>query len=234
MKKDYGIICFDADDTLWVNEPYYRSVEKEFIKLISGYGDEGTIEKDLHDAEIKNLGLYGYGAKGFMLSMIETAAGIAGDDIKQWEIERILSMGRELIERPVVLLDGVRSTLESLYEAGFRLIVATKGDLLDQERKLQNSGLMKYFDHIEIMSAKTRENYKRLVEHLDIQPDDFLMVGNSMRSDILPVLAMGGHCVYIPYYMTWAHEMADHKEETANLTELENISEMKDLLGIDH
>jgi putative hydrolase of the HAD superfamily len=232
MKDKFEIVCFDADDTLWVNEPYYRSVENEFLKMMAGYVEKDLVRDDLHRTEIDNLDLYGYGAKGFMLSMIETALRLAGDRIKGGDIQIVLDLGRELIQKPVVLLDGVEETLKNLDESDMKLIVATKGDLLDQERKLENSGLVKYFDHIEIMSNKTPEQYEKLIGHLGIEPREFLMVGNSMKSDMLPVLAVGGRCAYIPFHMTWEHEIAQHCKGASGLWELESITQIREIPGV--
>lgn len=230
MKKDFKIISFDADDTLWVNETYYQEIEKEFIDMMSKYNDVDFITDEIHKTEIDNLGLYGYGAKSFMLSMIETALSVSGNAVSNSDISRIIEMGRGLIDQPMVLIEGAEETLKKLTLAGFKLIVATKGDLLDQERKLRKSNLEKYFDHIEIMSNKAEEDYKQLINHLGIKPEEFLMIGNSMKSDILPVINLGGYGIHIPFHTTWAHELVDDIGEQKNLWIAENISEVAEIL----
>lgn len=231
MNKDFKIICFDADDTLWVNETYYQEIEKEFINLMKKYVDVDLATDEIHRTEIDNLEIYGYGAKGFILSMIETALRVTKGRVANSDMEKIIELGRGLINEPIVLLDGVEDVLKKLTEAGQKLIVATKGDLLDQERKLKKSGLEKYFDHIEIMSYKTEDDYKKLLTHLGVSPDEFLMIGNSMKSDILPVLNIGGYGVHIPFHTTWAHELMDDIVEHERLWVVDNISDAFEILG---
>lgn len=230
MKKTFKIISFDADDTLWINETYYQDIEKEFITLMTKYSDVQTVTDAIHESEINNLGIYGYGAKGFMLSMIETALDVSGGSVGSEDLSRIIEMGRGLIEKPIVLLEGVVETLQKLTETGYKLIVATKGDLLDQERKLRKSGLEKYFDHIEIMSYKRDEDYKKLISHLGIEPDEFLMIGNSMKSDIIPVLNVGGYGIHLPFHTTWAHELVDDTKGYKNFREVESVSDVIEIL----
>ncbi|KAA3611011.1 MAG: HAD family hydrolase [Calditrichaeota bacterium] len=230
MKEQIKLICFDADDTLWVNEPYYREIEKRFSALMKEFIDEDACQEELLKIEINNIGLYGYGAKSFMLSMIETALKISDHKINQSKIGQILELGNELINKPVELLDGVENVLKSLKDK-YRLIVATKGDLLDQERKLDKSGLEQYFHHIEIMSEKEPANYKKLIAHLDIPVGQFLMVGNSVKSDILPVLEIGGHAIHIPCETTWAHEhVENHSTSNPRFQKVNSISEITGLL----
>lgn len=205
MYQDIKVIAFDADDTLWVNETYFREAEKAFAKLLSKYETENKIDQELFKVEIDNLALYGYGVKGFMLSMVESALQISNYQISQKGIEEILEIGKEMLEKPIELLDGVREVLEAL-QGKYRLIVATKGDLLDQERKLEKSGLLDYFHHIEVMSDKKPKEYQKLIRHLDIAPSQLLMVGNSLKSDILPLVAVGAVAIHIPFHTTWAHE----------------------------
>lgn len=229
MKTNFEVICFDADDTLWVNEPFYRDTEKQFCKMMSSYGPEEEITKDLFNTEIKNLDKYGYGIKGFVLSMIETAIQVSDNHVPVSVIERITLLGKEMIEKPVILIDGVTDLLEKLKMAGYKLIIATKGDLLDQERKLKKSGLDRYFHHIEIMSDKQEDNYRSLLSHLDIDASSFLMVGNSMKSDINPVINLGGYAVYVPFYTTWVHEKV---LEQTNSSRFKEISSIKDLMKL--
>ena len=232
MKNNFIIIGFDADDTLWVNEPYYREFEKQFCTILSDFGTEKYISDELYKIEVKNLDLYGFGAKAFTLSLIETALMISNNDISQSTISEIIKLGKSLINKPVVLLDGVNDVLESLHKRGKKLIIATKGDLLDQERKLKKSNLDQYFHHIEIMSDKKEADYLKLLTHLDIEPEDFLMIGNSLKSDIKPVLNIGGYGIHIPYHTTWQHEQTSKLEENNNLIEIEHIDELKRIFDL--
>ena len=226
MKNNFLIIGFDADDTLWVNEPYYREIEKQFCDILSEYGTEKYISDELYKIEVKNLDLYGYGAKAFTLSLIETALMISNNDISQSIISEIIKLGKSLINKPVVLLDGVQEVLERLYKKGKKLIIATKGDLLDQERKLKKSNLDQYFHHIEIMSNKKEADYLKLLTHLDIEPEDFLMIGNSLKSDIKPVLNIGGYGIHVPYHTTWQHEETSKLDKQNNFLEIEHVNEL--------
>lgn len=219
------VIAFDADDTLWVNEPYFQEMEKKFCNLLEDYLPHHTVEKELFKTEMQNLPLYGYGIKAFMLSMIETAVRICGKSLNPEVVEKAIGYGKELLQKPIELLDGVEEALRVLQD-DYRLVVATKGDLLDQERKLKKSGLEKYFHHIEIMSEKQEGDYFKLIKHLDIRPEELMMIGNSLKSDILPVLALGGHGIHIPYHTTWAHEKIDHHVEHPNFKTVEKIAEI--------
>jgi putative hydrolase of the HAD superfamily len=219
------VIAFDADDTLWVNEPYFQEIEKKFCVLLEDYLPQHTTARELLKTEIENLALYGYGIKGFMLSMIETAMSVSQNTIGLDVIEKIIGYGKELLARPIELLEDVEEVLHDL-KGRYRLVVATKGDLLDQERKLKNSGIEHYFHHVEIMSDKKESDYQKLIRHLDVQPAEFLMIGNSLKSDILPVLNLGGHGLHIPYHTNWAHEHIDHTIEHENFKQVEHIKEV--------
>ncbi|MFZ4520967.1 MAG: HAD family hydrolase [Bacteroidales bacterium] len=205
MARDFKIIGFDADDTLWVNEPFYQTTESDFCEILKPYAPEKETRSELFKTEIRNLELYGYGAKGFVLSMVETAIRISGGQITATETERILEIGKALMNMPVVLLDNTAAVLKKL-QTRYKLILATKGDLLDQERKLEKSGLITCFHHIEIMSDKREENYLKLIRRLDIEPEDFIMIGNSIKSDVLPVINIGASAIHVPYETTWQHE----------------------------
>ena len=223
--KHIKVIAFDADDTLFINETYFAETEEKFCALMSDYLSHQGISKELFKIEIDNLKLYGYGIKGYILSMIEAAMKISNNTIPIEVIERIIQYGKELTEKPIVLLEGVEETLETLY-GKYKLVVATKGDLLDQRRKLHNSGLGKHFHHIEVMSDKQEIDYLDLIKRLDIKPEEFFMIGNSLKSDILPVLAIGGHAVHIPFHTTWEHEKIDHKIVHKNFTAYERITDV--------
>lgn len=205
------IIGFDADDTLWMNEPLYRETEKKFCVLLEKYNSPEEINRQLFEIETGNLEMYGYGSKAFMLSLIETAILVSDGRLTASETARILELGKAQIAEKNPLLEGVSEVLR-LLSGRYRLIVATKGDLLDQERKLKNSGIAGYFHHIEIMSDKKEENFRRLLDHLDVMPEEFLMIGNSLKSDILPVIRLGGYAVHVPYHVTWQHETLGEDE----------------------
>lgn len=199
------LIAFDADDTLWVNEPNYVNVKLKLCELLSHYLDEETLSQRFYDAQIRNLQVFGYGAKSFMLSMIETAIELTNGAITGLEIQQIISTGRRLLDFPIELLDGVSEVLDVLSQK-YDLMVLTKGDLFDQESKIARSGLGHYFSHVEIVSEKYEQAYTRILKKYRVQPAEFLMIGNSLKSDVLPVVHIGGQAVYIPYKTTWAHE----------------------------
>lgn len=222
----FKVIAFDADDTLWVNEPYFRETEDKFCALLQDYVPMHTGAQELFKTELQNIPLYGYGVKGFMLSMIETALRVSSNTIPQSVIEKAIALGKDLLDKPIELLDGMEEALHLLKKAGYRLVVATKGDLLDQERKLKKSGLEHYFHHIEIMSDKQLADYHSLIRHLDIEPAAFLMVGNSIKSDVLPVLEAGGHAVHIPYHITWEHEKVEHPVVHPGFRQVNSIKEL--------
>ena len=229
MYKNCKVIAFDADDTLWVNETYFRDAEKKFAKILSKYETENRVDQELFKIEMKNLELYGYGIKGFMLSMIECALKLSNYSISQHEIDKILIIGKEMLNKPIELLDGVEEVLGKLHNK-YKLIVATKGDLLDQERKLEKSGLLKYFHHIEVMSEKKEVDYRKLIKHLDINTNEFLMVGNSLKSDVLPLVNIGASAIHIPFHITWSHEEVS-LEETKN-SNFHTLSQLKDILKL--
>jgi putative hydrolase of the HAD superfamily len=218
------VIAFDADDTLWVNETYFREAEEKFASLLEDFLPQHAIMKELYRTEIGNLGLYGYGIKGFMLSMIETALRISGEKMPIALVEKIIRIGQEMLEKPVDLLPGVKDVLQSL-QGKYRIVLATKGDLVDQERKLQKSGLESYFHHIEIMSEKRESDYKKLIARLDIQAGEFVMIGNSLKSDILPVLELGGYGIHVPFHTTWIHEQVDHEVKHVRFFTAEHLEE---------
>lgn len=224
------IIAFDADDTLWQNEDFYRDCEIQFCYLLSEYGNPQSISEILFQYEMKNLDLYGYGAKGFVLSCIETALAVSKHQVSNQIIQEIIELGKKLIDQDIHLLEGVEATLKSLFGKQ-RIVLATKGDLLDQERKLNKSDLAKYFHHIEIMSEKNKKGYIKLMKHLDVRPDEFLMIGNSLKSDVLPVLELGGYAVHIPYHMTWqAEKVKDENITNPKFKTIQKIDEMISLI----
>lgn len=230
MEIDYQhikVIGFDADDTLWVNETYFREAEEKFANLLEGYETKNKIDQELFKMEISNLDLYGYGIKGFMLSMIESALDLSNHKVSPKTIAEILRIGKQMILQPVALLADVEMVLEKLSKK-YRLIVLTKGDLLDQERKLERSNLMHYFHHVEVLSDKKEANYKNLLAHLEVPVTDFLMVGNSLKSDVLPLLSLGAKAVHVPFHTTWQHERVN-ENDTRGKT-YQTIHGLKELL----
>jgi len=223
------VIAFDADDTLFVNEPYFQETEQKFCALMSDYLSEQGLSQELFKTEVDNLHLYGYGIKGYTLSMIEAAMKISNNTLSVEAIEKIIVFGKELLQRPIELLDGVEETLKSLH-GNYKLVVATKGDLKDQRRKLHDSGLGAYFHHIEVMSDKQEKDYTDLLNRLEIKPKEFFMIGNSLKSDVLPVLGIGGYAVHVPFHTTWEHEKINHKVEHPNFRTLEKISDVLEIL----
>lgn len=222
MKK---IIAFDADDTLFANEPYFEEAEQKFCALMQSYLSHKDISMALYHTQINNLSLYGYGIKGYIMSMMEAAMHISNHTISTKTIEKIILIGKELLQKPVELLDGVEETLEEL-KKDYRLVVATKGDLKDQHRKLHHSGLGHFFHHIEVMVDKQTLDYDKMIKRLDIQATDLLMIGNSLKSDVLPVLEIGGTAIHVPFHTTWLHEQIDHEIKHPNFYEVKNIREI--------
>lgn len=222
MKDKIEFIAFDADDTLWENELYFQEFEQKFCNLLNSYLPAGAASQELFSTEMKNLHIYGYGLKGMMLSMIETICRVTGGNGNIRCVEEIIRLGQELLEKPVTLLDGVKEVLSELQDK-YCLILATKGDLFDQKRKIMSSGLREYFWHIEIMSDKKEEDYKMLLKHIGCHPQNFLMIGNSVKSDILPVLQLGGNAMHVPYHITWQHERHEREVEHPGYIRLESI-----------
>ena len=224
------LIAFDADDTLWANEPNYINVKQKLCDLLSRYVDQETLAQQFYDSQIRNLAVFGYGAKSFMLSMIETAIELTNGAITGNEIQQLIDVGRKLLDFPIEVLDGVHDVLDTLSKR-FELMVLTKGDLFDQESKIARSGLGHYFTHVEIVSEKNEQTYQRILQKYQIQPADFLMIGNSLKSDVLPVVHIGGRAIHIPYETTWAHEMVTDEQLTGKLfTTLGSIRELSALL----
>ena len=223
--SEIKVIAFDADDTLWINEPYFQETEKKFCDMMENFLPHHTVSRELLKTEINNLSTYGYGIKSFILSMIETALKISEYQLNPDVVERIIGLGKELIDQPIELIEGVEQVLQALQDK-YRLVMATKGDLLDQEKKLRKSGLEKYFHHIEIVSEKKEEEYRKLIQHLDVPPSNFLMIGNSLKSDILPVLKIGGHGFHVPFHTTWEYEKVESNIEHPNFQKLDTIQDV--------
>lgn len=222
-------IGLDADDTLWHNETIFRFTQKRFAELLADHADEPVMMDRLATIERRNLRLYGYGIKGFTLSMIETAMELCDGEAPPHIIREILAAGREMLAHPVETLPGVDETVARLAE-NYRLVLVTKGDLLDQERKLAASGLGEMFNAVEIVSEKDRSTYERVFARHGTGADESMMVGNSMKSDVLPAIAAGAWGVHIPYHITWAHELADAPEGHPRYFSLSAIDELDNLL----
>lgn len=201
------IVAFDADDTLWHNEDQFDSTHRAFEDLLSAWAPADAVEARLYEVEMRNLARYGYGAKSFMLSMTETAIDVSDGAISGAEIGRIIELGHAILDRPIELLDGVHEVLDQL--AGHTLMLITKGDLYAQHARIAESGLADRFWRIEVVAEKDVDTYARLLELHQVPIDEFVMVGNSLRSDVLPVVELGGRGVHVPYHVTWAHENHD-------------------------
>lgn len=224
-------IAFDADDTLWHNETIFIDTKERFKRLLAEYHTEEWIEQRLIETEIKNLKHFGFGIKGFTLSMIETAIELSEGRVSGDKIERILNFSKKMFESPVEMLEGAEETVKTLAKT-HNLLLITKGDLFDQESKIARSGLAEYFSHIEIVSDKTPDVYEQILGKQKIYPENFMMVGNSLKSDVLPVVTIGGTGVYVPYQTTWVHERVGD-EEVANhdFIHLEKIRELPNILS---
>jgi putative hydrolase of the HAD superfamily len=222
-------IGFDADDTLWQNEQYYRLTERHFQKLLGSFGDGADISARLLEAEKRNLEYYGFGIKGFTLSMIETAIEVTEGKVSSRTIGEILDIGRELLRHPVEALPHVEDTLRAL-NGQYLLVLITKGDLFDQERKLAQSGLGDFFDAVEIVSDKTATTYRRIFQRLADGPERAMMVGNSLKSDIVPAIAAGSWGVYVPHALTWVLEHVDAPTEAPRYRRIENLGELQQVL----
>ncbi len=230
MRQIDWVIGFDADDTLWHNESIFEHTHERYRALLAQFHDQATVDRTLFATEMRNLELYGYGVKGFTLSAIETAIQLTAGKIRAEEIQHLIELGRDMLAHPVELLDGVAETLAGL--AGqHRMLVITKGDLRDQERKLTKSGLADHFQHVEIVSEKNAGTYTAILRRHGITAERFLMVGNSLKSDILPVLALGGAGAFVPYRITWAAERVEQMPAAVDrLFQLKSFCELPAVL----
>jgi len=222
-------VALDADDTLWHNESIFHLTQDQYVDLLKDYGDPDHMKARLLEVEIKNLKLYGYGVKSFTLSMIETAIDLTRGAVPAKTIASIMDLGRAMLEHPVEPLPGVAETLAVLKD-GYKLVMVTKGDLMNQEQKLARSGLGDCFQAIEIVSEKDANTYLRVVARQGVPPEDAVMIGNSMKSDVLPALEAGLWGIHIPYHITWAHEHAEPPADSPRFAKLETISEVPDWL----
>ena len=207
MRADIRLVGFDGDDTLWRSQDYYDEAQAEFERIVGRHVDlaDARVHEHLYAVEKRNLALFGYGVKGMVLSMIEAAVEITQARISAADVHRIVALGKALLAHPVELLPGIREAVEAI-AAEHEIVLITKGDLFHQERKVQQSGLADLFRRIEIVSEKDAATYQRVLAEFDLPAERFAMIGNSLRSDIAPVLALGGWGVHMPYHVTWAHE----------------------------
>jgi len=206
--KAIKVIGFDADDTLWSNACFFQEVEGKFCDLLGGFQPREALAKELYQTEMSNMEWYGYGAMAFTLSLIETAIRVSQGQVSATILAELLEAGKSILDKPIELFPGIPDILPELSEQ-YRLVVVTKGDLLDQERKLAKSGLLTYFQHVEVVTEKHEANYRQLIEFMNILPHEFLMVGNSLKSDILPILNIGGKAVHVPFHMEWQFEKTE-------------------------
>ena len=225
-------VGLDADDTLWHSENRFHEAHQRYHELLSAHVDltVDDLEARMLDTERRNLRLFGYGAKGFTLSLVETAIQVTDGRIPARDIERIISFGKELLDHPVDLLPGVQETIDRLRAAGLRLIAITKGDLWHQESKVAASGLADHLDGVEIVGEKDVRTYAGILRRHGVDPATFCMVGNSVRSDVLPVLDIGGRAIHVPYEYLWAHEAVDGAEHDDRFITLTAITDVPDVL----
>ncbi len=222
-------IGFDADDTLWQNEQYYRLTEAHFTELLADFAEGPKISERLLEAEKRNLAHYGFGIKGFTLSMIETAIEMTDGSVPAGVIAQILDIGRDLLSHPVETMPHVQDTLEAL-AGNYLLVLITKGDLFDQERKLAQSGLGDFFDAVEIVSDKTAVTYRRIFSKVGDGPERAMMVGNSLKSDIVPAIAAGSYGVFVPHELTWVLEHVEEPSDAPRFRKIANLGELRRLL----
>jgi putative hydrolase of the HAD superfamily len=219
------VLGLDADDTLWHNETFYQLTRQRFNELLSDFVDAERLEEEITATEKRNLGLYGYGAKGFTLSMLETALQVSNGRVSSHALSEILTFGRELMNHPVEPLPGVHEALEAL-SAEYRLVLITKGDLFHQESKLAASGLGRFFSGVEIVSEKKAETYARIFSRHGTGPEHAAMAGNSVRSDVLPALEAGSYAALIPFHLVWAHEDAPLPTDHPRFAELPSLADL--------
>ena len=222
-------IGFDADDTLWQNEQFFRMTEKRFAALLAGHGDHAHIAARLLEAERRNLAIYGFGIKGFTLSMIETALEFTRGEVPGSVVAEILAAGREMLSHPIEPLPHARETVEKL-AGSYRLVLITKGDLFDQERKLAQSGMGDLFDAIEIVSDKSAVTYARIFSRHGDGPDKSMMVGNSLKSDVVPAIEAGGWGIHVPHDLTWAIEHAEAPGAEPRFRQIADLGELPALI----
>ena len=228
--KNIKTIAFDADDTLWICETIFSNTQQSLTQLLEHYVDPKILKEVLYETEIKNLKHFGYGIKGFTLSMIESAIELSQGKITGTEIQKIVELGKEMIDHPVEVLPNIVATLEKIKD-NYQLMIITKGDLFDQENKIARSGLSEYFDLVEIVSEKDATTYQSIIEKHNINIEEFLMVGNSLKSDVFPVSELGGKAIHIPFHTTWGHEIVRHNGVCPLYYELADVSLLTEWLA---
>lgn len=231
MAKHLTTIGFDADDTLWHNERFFRITQERFAELLADFAPQDHLEDRLLEAEKRNVGHYGFGIKGFVLSMIETAIEVTEEKVPAAVIGELMSAGRDMLEHPIELLPHAREVIEALAPS-HHLVLITKGDLLDQERKLAQSGLGEMFDWVEIVSHKTPDVYDRTFQRHGDGADRAMMVGNSMRSDVVPAIEAGSWGVYVPHGLVWELEKAEKPASHSRYAEIDNLEGLPDLVNV--
>lgn len=224
-------IAFDGDDTLWHNETLFAGTQQKLRDILAAHVPAETIDRILLVRERANLALFGYGIKGFMLSMIETAIEVSDGLVTATEIQEIIDLGKAMLSSPVDPIDGVDNVVSALKQRGYRLMIITKGDLFDQETKIARSGLADLFDAVEIVSEKNEATYREILDRHHIDADHFVMIGNSIRSDILPVLAVGAHAIHVPYSITWQIEQIDTEVDLPPILKAGSISEVLEMIA---
>ncbi|MEM7445834.1 MAG: HAD family hydrolase [Pseudomonadota bacterium] len=224
-------IAFDGDDTLWHSETQFAGTQARLREILAAHVSAETIDRTLLARERANLALFGYGVKGFVLSMIETAIEVSNSTVTASEIQELIDMGKAMLSSPVEPIDGVDEVVEGLKRRGHRLMVITKGDLFHQESKIARSGLADQFDAVEIVSEKDETTYRDILDRHGIDPNAFVMVGNSIRSDILPVLAMGSHAIHVPYVITWTVEQAGDNADLPPILKAESIADVPEMIA---
>lgn len=228
----YKLIAFDGDDTLWHNEPLFRRAHVELREMLSHYVAADDVDDRLYQAELENLSIYGYGVTGFTLSMIETAIELSNRKISAEDIHRLAEIGKSMLRAPTRIIDGAATVLNHYAkDPNYKVVLITKGDLIAQQLKIDRSGFEDLFDGIEIVSEKDPLTYRNIFGRYGVDPEDAVMIGNSMKSDILPVLACGGTAIHIPYEITWVHEMVDQTEiDNENVVTAERIADVPGII----
>ncbi|MTI30047.1 HAD family hydrolase [Xanthovirga aplysinae] len=229
-KTNIEVIAFDADDTLWMNETIFSKAQGQYREMLQTYIEPEVLDQRFHETMIRNLQSFGYGIKNFTFSMIETAIELSYGKISGLEIQQIINLGREMLKHPVELINGVKETLHKLSKE-FELMIITKGDLFDQEGKIARSGIAHYFPRVEILSEKNEMAYTNILKRYQITTEQFLMVGNSLKSDVIPVCKIGANALHIPFHITWAHEQVEEKEhQNLSYWKAKSIKEVPDLV----
>ncbi len=225
------LLAFDADDTLWINEPRYLAGERKLARILADYLPAEEVKRELYETETGNIPIHGYGVKAYTLSLIEAALRCSDGRVSSAGLAELIDHGKEMMQGPVELFDGVEATLRTL-SARYPLALITKGDLFEQTARIERSGLSHFFRYVEVVGVKTEDSYRQLLERWGVDPAGFVMVGNSLRSDVLPVIALGGRGIHIPYALTWAHEEVDEAEAAASShVTVERIEDVIDVIG---